>query len=291
MGSKPENMKLKSSAHDRAPSTKGQSVALELKASVFTLTVVRLRSWDLADIQRDLAERVAQGPRFFENAPVVIDVDLVRDANCDASMFSGLIDVLRNQRLIPVGLRNGKPEQNQFAAAAGLAVLKGGPVQELGVSNAGGSNATTSPKTANASNSKTKSNLSTDTDTSTTPPSARSEFAAATHTSTKIITQPVRSGQRIYAQGGDLVLLASVNAGAEIMADGNIHVYAPLRGRALAGVKGDTTARIFCHVMEAELIAIAGQYRLFEDSIPPEIKYKSMQAYLDGEQLIISPLS
>jgi septum site-determining protein MinC len=105
-----------------------------------------------------------------------------------------------------------------------------------------------------------------------------------------MITQPIRSGQRTYAKGGDLVLLGAVNAGAEVMADGNLHIYAPLRGRALAGLDGNTQSRIFCQSMEAELVAIAGNYRVFEDDIPPEIYRKSVQIYLDGEQLIIEPI-
>jgi len=108
--------------------------------------------------------------------------------------------------------------------------------------------------------------------------------------STRMVTQPIRSGQRIYARGGDLIILAAVNAGAEVMADGNIHIYAPLRGRALAGVQGDQDARIFCHCMEAELIAIAGSYRFFEDNVPKEIYQKSVQIRLRGEQLDIVPI-
>jgi septum site-determining protein MinC len=105
-----------------------------------------------------------------------------------------------------------------------------------------------------------------------------------------MVTQPIRSGQRIYARDGDLIVLAAVNAGAEVMADGNIHIYAPLRGRALAGVRGNQNARIFCHSMEAELIAIAGSYRVFEDRVPDEIRQKSVQICLRGEQLDIVPI-
>ena len=114
--------------------------------------------------------------------------------------------------------------------------------------------------------------------------------AGQTQTNTKIVQQPVRSGQRMMARKGDLVVLAAVNAGAEIIAEGNIHVYAPLRGRALAGVSGDTHARIFCHQFEAELVAIAGNYRVFDNGPPRELRGKAVQVFLDGEQLIVAPL-
>jgi septum site-determining protein MinC len=100
----------------------------------------------------------------------------------------------------------------------------------------------------------------------------------------------VRSGQQIYAAGGDLVIIAPVSAGAEILADGNIHVYGPLRGRALAGVKGDTSARIFCQSLEAELVSIAGNYKVNED-LQKEHWKGNIQARLEGDQLVISPLN
>ncbi|MDH5327151.1 MAG: septum site-determining protein MinC, partial [Gammaproteobacteria bacterium] len=106
----------------------------------------------------------------------------------------------------------------------------------------------------------------------------------------KFIKQPIRSGQRVYAKGGDLVILGAVNHGAEVMADGNIHIYAPLRGRALAGLDGNSESRIFCHSMEAELVAVAGNYRVFEDKVPADLYKKSVQIYLEGEQLKIITL-
>jgi septum site-determining protein MinC len=102
-----------------------------------------------------------------------------------------------------------------------------------------------------------------------------------------IIDTPVRAGQRVYAQGCDLVVTAAVNAGAEIIADGSIHVYAPLRGRALAGASGDANARIFALSMEAELVSIAGFYRTFEDGLPKGIAQKPAQVRLAGDRIDI----
>lgn len=103
-----------------------------------------------------------------------------------------------------------------------------------------------------------------------------------------VVQQPVRSGQQIYARG-DLIVLAPVSAGAEVLADGHIHVYGPLRGRALAGVQGDSSARIFCQSLEAELVSIAGAYRISEN-IDEIGRGRPVQIYLDGEALHIEPL-
>jgi septum site-determining protein MinC len=105
-----------------------------------------------------------------------------------------------------------------------------------------------------------------------------------------IIDRPVRAGQQIYAKGGDLVVLEMVSAGAELIADGSIHVYAPLRGRALAGARGNTAARIFVKSMEAELVSIAGVYRTIEQDLPQSIKGKPTQIYLEQERVVMIPL-
>jgi septum site-determining protein MinC len=114
--------------------------------------------------------------------------------------------------------------------------------------------------------------------------------AAPAPVQTLIIDRPVRAGQQIYARGGDLVVLAVVSAGAEIIADGNIHIYAPLRGRALAGARGNLTARIFTQSMEAELVSIAGVYRTIEQTLPESIRCKPTQIYLDNERLVMTAL-
>jgi septum site-determining protein MinC len=116
------------------------------------------------------------------------------------------------------------------------------------------------------------------------------EPTSSVGTPAMIIDKPVRAGQQFYARGSDLVVLAMVSAGAEVIADGNIHIYAPLRGRALAGARGNTSARIFTQSMEAELISIAGVYRTIEQALPPSIKGKPSQIYLENERLVISAL-
>ncbi len=108
---------------------------------------------------------------------------------------------------------------------------------------------------------------------------------------TVVIKQPVRTGQQVYAKNADLIVLAMVNVGAEIIADGNIHVYAPLRGRALAGANGDTSSRIFVQSMEAELVSVAGVYRTFEQNLPTDLQSKPVQVYLEESKLVVSALN
>ncbi|MCD4500059.1 septum site-determining protein MinC [Chromobacterium vaccinii] len=116
------------------------------------------------------------------------------------------------------------------------------------------------------------------------------ETVAPSAAATMIVDRPVRAGQQIYAKGGDLVVLAMVSAGAEVIADGNIHVYAPLRGRALAGARGNHAARIFARSMEAELVSIAGVYRTIEQALPDSILGKPTQIYLENERLVMTAL-
>ena len=241
--------------------------AIEIKGSVFTLPVLKICSTEIEQIEQALKTHLAQSLSFFKNAPIVIDLERTKKMT-PVIDFKALTQMLRQQQLVPVAVQKGSLEQHLEAEKAGLAILTGQASSK------------SKPEEIEEVETKTEQQVT-----------AVSEPAGATAiTPTKIVTQPIRSGQRIYARDGDLIVLAAVNAGAEVMADGNIHVYAPLRGRALAGVKGDESARIFCHCMEAELIAIAGSYRVFEDTVPDDIYQKSVQICLRGEQLDIVPI-
>jgi septum site-determining protein MinC len=262
--------------HDLFPAqSRAQSPAVELKGSVFTLPVLRIYSCDLDAIEAHLGERLAKNPRFFENAAVVIDLGGIQkqEAAFDLHAF---IQRLRARQLFPVGIQHGSITQNEIALTVGIAVLNGRPTKEAQPEHEDRTSANVPPQSASAGSS--------------TAPTSQTASRPAERAPAKIIHHPVRSGQRIVAGDGDLIVLAAVNAGAEIIAEGNIHVYAPLRGRALAGVSGDVSARIFCQSLEAELVAIAGSYRVFENDKPTGIRGKSAQIYLDGEQLIVEPL-
>jgi septum site-determining protein MinC len=249
--------------------------AAELKGSVFTLTVLRIYNTDLDAIEQSLGKTIAQGPRFFANAPVVIDVEQLRENPQAGDLdFAALNRILRKLKLVPVGLRHGDPQQQETAIAAGLAVMQGGQIRNLEAQEA-----TKKP------------------DTKTEPPpekiAVRDENRAVEDTQrhdTLTVRQPVRAGQQVFAKQGDLVVLSAVNAGAELVADGHIHVYAPLRGRALAGVNGNEQARIFCQSFEAQLVSIAGHYRVFDDVVPKEFFRKPVQIFLDDGQLKIMAL-
>ena len=242
-----------------------QTHAVELKGSVFTLPILQIRSTSIARIEIELGERLKNALKFFDNAAVVIDLEKISSSEEELD-FTQLMRLLSQHALIPVGVRNGSSRQNALAVSAGLAILKGGVLQDIVSSD------------APVDQKRRKDD------------SAPEPTIVSTSSPTKIVKSPVRSGQQIYAMGADLIVLAPVNPGAEIIADGNIHVYAPMRGRALAGVRGDVNARIFCQNMEAELVSIAGNFRVFEDTVPAEIRSKIVQIFLEGEQLMISPL-
>ncbi len=234
-----------------------QSPAVEFKGSVFTLTILLIRRLDFDEIVSAIQARLAQAPSFFLNAPVVLDLAPV-NADSLTLDFAALAALLRIEKLVPVGVTNGSSEQNKAAISAGLALLQSSP-----------SRRPAEPKTV----------------------SEPEILDVVTPIASKVVTQPVRSGQQIYARGGDLVLLAAVNPGAEVIADGSIHIYAPLRGRALAGVQGDENARIFTLNFGAEMVAIAGHYRVFEEPPSSDVLNKTAHVALDGEKLLITSMS
>ena len=255
--------------HSRS-SEKVHSSSVVLKGSVFTLPVVKLSSCDLDLIEKDLTLRLSTAQSFFKNAPVVIDLEHTHELTPEIR-FTQLEALLRKHKLVPVGVQNGTQQQNTAAIKAGFAILTGQSVDRILEKDR-------YPQENGQSSDKQQEER----------PKVSTSIVMTE--ASKMITHPIRSGQRTYAKGGDLVLLGAVNAGAEVMADGNLHIYAPLRGRALAGLDGNTESRIFCQSMEAELVAIAGNYRVFEDNIPPEIYRKSVQIFLEGEQLKILPI-
>jgi len=227
--------------------------AFELKGSLFTLTILHLLSPDLNNFLVQLRKHAQKTPNLFTNMPLVIDLQRVNRIEEEID-FTGIQHHLRQHGLVPVGIRHGSEKQNIAAQAAGLALL------------ANQSSAAAKAKTA--SEKKPVSTL-------------------PAHT--MVITSPVRSGQQIYAKDANLVVIAPVSHGAELLSDGHIHVYGSLRGRALAGITGDKTARIFCQQLHAELISIAGYYKL-HDALP-DIQAPITQIFLDNEQICIEGIS
>ena len=237
----------------------------QLKGGLYTLTAIQILNTQLNQLAEQLDSKIAQAPKFFLNAPVVIDLQKVNRSSQKID-FNQLKEILLSKTLVPVGVRGGNTEQHSAATQAGFALLQDGNKDReiLGpnpeILEAG--------KEAGAT---LKVKLETE------------------GSNTKVITEPVRSGQQIYVREGDLIVLAPVSHGAELLADGHIHVYGPLRGRALAGVTGDTRAHIFCQSLEAELVSIAGQYKISED-IEQSAWRQSVDIALIAGRLHIKPI-
>jgi septum site-determining protein MinC len=245
-----------------SPEQRNRLAALEIKAGSITLPILKVFTADLGVLSLQLEQKLGRAPDFFRNAPIIIDLGEL-DPDRERLDFPALIEVLRNLDLSPVGVRGGNPVQQYAAQTAKLAIL----ADIRGESHVAHPAAQPAPAKSPAS----------------APP------RPAGPGPTKLIDHPVRSGQRIYAAGGDLIVLAQVSPGAEIMADGNIHIYGSLKGRALAGVQGDLGARIFCSDLQAELIAIGGHYKISEN-LDGVVRGKPVQAYLRDDSLIIEHL-
>ena len=232
--------------------------ALEFKSSTFSVPVLVLSSDDLLVIEQQLQEKVSLAPEFFRNSPLVLDLQALNKQGYEIDI-TALTELIRKAGLLPIGIRGGNAQQNKQALELLMPVYS---IHSGGVTEETQKQKTLAP--------------------------APEPDTDADITTTTLITQPIRSGQRIYAKG-DLVITAQVSAGAEIMAEGNIHVYNTLRGRALAGVQGNSDARIFCFDLQAELISIAGNYKVSED-LDESVRNKPVQIYLQDQALIIKDI-
>jgi septum site-determining protein MinC len=251
------------------PATK----AIELQGVMTALHVLRVLTPELQAIAAGLDQKIAQFPSLFSDAPVVIDLRALEPDQSTGLRpgqrlrLAQLVDLLRSRGLAPVAVRGGLPGRVEEARAAGLGVFewdRSGPAKKA-------------PRTAAPEASPA--------------PSQADAVVQPIKTSTSLtLLQPLRAGQIVYAEGCDAVALAAVNTGAELIADGNIHVYAPLRGRALAGAGGNDQARIFCQRFEAELVSIAGVY-VSADDLPSDKHGKAVQISLRDNELVIAELS
>lgn len=250
------------------PATDSSTATFRLKGGLFPMTALELVAWDSQRFLRDLQEKVAEAPAFFRDTPVILDLDgLPADVELP---LAELADLCRQHGLLPVGVRGGSPGREAMAREAGLACLP--------ASRARATRASREPAADSAQPAPSEA-----------PAAAVPAAAEAPPSPSRVVTTPVRSGQQVYAAGGDLIVLSSVSEGAEVLADGNIHVYGPLRGRALAGVRGDAQARIFCQSLEAELVSIAGDFKLHDDLQGPLWK-RPVQISLDAQTLRVEAL-
>jgi len=235
--------------------------ALEFKSSSFSAPVLVIHTTELKQIKHQLKEKLAQAPEFFKNSPLVLDLKCCNE-NDKSLDLEALIKLLHAENLLPIGISDASEEQQSIAIKFHI------PIHTV--------------RGAHTDTNKLNSNNIPDNKTD------KINTQAINTLENKLISQPVRSGQRIYAKG-DLTILSHVSAGAEIMAEGNIHVYGALRGKALAGVQGDTQSRIFCSVLQAELVSIAGHYKTSEDLDKLDL-HQATQIYLQDQALIINNL-
>lgn len=284
--------------------------SFDFKRTTFPLVSLVLRTADLVELENDLQARLGETPDFFDQDLLVINLSALREANAPID-FRALAGLLRRYRVQPIGVHGGSPSQMQAAADAGLVATpevsaaqsiaraaRSAQPQPAADSREVGVPADAGPAPAPAE-SQPGTEAASANDAPAAPADARMPANAQAPTDVPapaalvgavVIDKPLRSGQRVYAKGADLVVLAVVSFGAEVFADGNIHVYAPLRGRAIAGARGKTDARIFCTCMEPQLVAIAGVYRTIETPLPPDVAGKPAQVRLVGESLVIEPL-
>jgi septum site-determining protein MinC len=230
--------------------------ALDIRFGQVGLVQVRIRTTDPGAILDELTGRIATAPRFFERTAVCLDLSGL-ERSPEVAEVRGVIDAVRRAGMLSIGLTTGSLGVEALSGALQLPVLSHFRAQNQSI-----------PVVQEAPQ----------------PQAAESAGLPAL-----VHQQTVRSGQRVYARNRDLVVTATVSAGAEVMADGCAHIYGALRGRAMAGAREDVTARVFCQEFHAELVSIAGVFRVFE-TIPPDLAGKPVQAWLDGDKLHFSRL-
>lgn len=234
--------------------------AYEIKSADLPLLAVQLKTSDVQAVAQGLALQLAETPNFFDQDPAILDLEGLGDG--PTPDFAALVSLLQSHGLRAVAVKTNHLDWLEQAKAAGLAQADDARVRRQ------------APVAA--------------------PTPTPTAASAPTLVDALVLDKPLRSGQQMYAKGRDLVVLAMVNAGAEVIADGHIHVYAPLRGKAIAGARGFTGARIFAQNMDPELISIAGVYRTSENPLPPEVRGRAAQVALQstaqGDKLVIAPL-
>ena len=266
------------------PVSRPDHKAFDLKSTSWSLTALRLRTADVGGVAAALASYVADSPGLFDSDPVVIDLSALPPVD-DVIDFPALLAQLRRHELMPVAAQGGTPQQMAAALAAGLAqssarIPRGG---DAAVPPAPAPEVDDVCEVVNEAVREVAHGARPEAEAAHPPPPASGG-------ATLVVDTPLRSGQRVYARGGDLVVLSVVSFGAEVIADGSIHVYGPLRGRAIAGASGDGRARIFSTCMDPQLVSIAGTYRTTEVPFPQAVQGRAAQVRLEGDRIVVEPL-
>jgi len=251
------------------------SLPIEIKISTVVAISTILHSADPATIDAALNQMTGGVSDFFEDEFAVIDIAAIAH-EAPTIDWPALVALLKKYRLNAVAVRGASPDMADAIRAHGLSLDDGSSgvraPEAKEVPAAAAPAPTPAPEPAPV-------------------PVPPAPAPAPAPVAAMIIDTPVRAGQRVYARGSDLIITAVVNNGAEIIADGSIHVYAPLNGRALAGASGNPEARIFALSMQPELVSIAGVYRTFDDGFPNDLTRQPTQIKLVGDRLAISSLA
>ena len=245
--------------------------ACDLRFGQVGIANVRIKRVDAAALCEELERRVRSAPQLFARAAVVLDLSHLLKLPDDGAV-DALLEAVRSAGMLPVGLAYGTSETEALARRMGLPLIA---KFRAAYEPSGGTAAAAAPGPAAAP--------------APVPETPSAEPAQERPQGTLHHDGTVRSGQQVYARDRDLVVTGTVANGAEAIADGDIHIYGGLRGRAMAGAQGDTDARIFVHDFRAELVAIAGHYRVFEQ-IPKDLEGQSVRCWLEGEKLLLARL-
>ncbi|MFT5720760.1 MAG: septum site-determining protein MinC [Motiliproteus sp.] len=274
-----------------------QGPAFKIKAVNLPVLQLHIFTTDMTQLKHELALRLCQTPDFFASTPIVLELTGIAadDAVLD---FAALTAFMRGHGLCPAGVSGGSEQQRDAAVGSGLGLFPTTPVRTAGVGGIRAPEITVAEVVEVQGTERPQAQpelpgIDESTAAQATPqpqPIEAPPRPVSVIRPTMVIDRPVRTGQTIYAEGANLVLLAIANAGSELIADGDIHVYAPLRGKAIAGAHGNESARIFVHKMEAELLSIAGCFKVFEDGVPENVRGKAAQIHLQGTRLEIHPL-
>jgi septum site-determining protein MinC len=259
------------------------AAALDFKSASLHVLRAVLHTADTAELTRALDQRMKEAGAFYENEPVVLDAQGLDQA----PDWQTLAGALRRHRLHPIGVR--APEALLASAhQAGLAPLDISTSRQESRADASAKAAQARRSDPEPAPARAARSAPPETPAGTDEPAPPADADA--HTETLVIRHPLRSGQRIYARGGDLIVMGMVSQGAEVIADGHIHVYGPLRGKAMAGARGNPHAMILTTQLDPELLAIAGVYRVVETRLPDTLHNRPAQVELDGDTLRIRAL-
>ncbi|MGV6810493.1 MAG: septum site-determining protein MinC [bacterium] len=241
---------------------------IEIKGEMLMVNILHLHHTNLRQIEQALQLKIAEAAEFFMGTSLLVDCHALGSA-CRQLDFQQLHNVVQKAGLIPIGIRHIPEDCRALARQAGWAFFRA------------------TPRQANASSTPSGNKKAAQASTHTNTPTQRGQTQAAC---VKVVDRPLRSGQQVFAPHSDVVVLHQTGAGSEILAGGSVHVYGALRGRVLAGVNGDTTARIFCQSLQAELLSIAGCYQLLDDA-DTKLKGQPAMIHLRDNKLVVESLS